>query len=32
MNITLTNRRKWLLGAGAALLLTATPSYALFGI
>jgi hypothetical protein len=32
MNITLTNRRKWLLGAGAALLLTATPSFALFGI
>jgi hypothetical protein len=32
MNITLTNRRKWLLGTGAALLLTATPSFALFGI
>jgi len=32
MNFTLTNRRKWLLGAGAALLLTATPSFALFGI
>jgi hypothetical protein len=32
MNITQTNRRKWLLGAGAALLLTATPSFALFGI
>src|ERR1700748_2062288 len=32
MKITLTNRRKWLLGAGAAVLLTATPSFALFGI
>src|SRR6195952_6148044 len=32
MKVTLTNRRKWLLGAGAALLLTATPSFALFGI
>lgn len=32
MNITMTNRRKWLLGAGAAVLLTATPSFALFGI
>jgi hypothetical protein len=32
MKVTLTNRRKWLLGAGTALLLTATPSFALFGI
>jgi type IV secretion system protein TrbJ len=32
MKVNLTNRRKWLLGAGAALLLTATPSFALFGI
>ena len=32
MKVTLTKRRKWLLGAGAALLLTATPSFALFGI
>jgi hypothetical protein len=32
MKLNLTNRRKWLLGAGAALLLTATPSFALFGI
>src|SRR3984885_14195312 len=32
MEVTLTNRRKWLIGAGAALLLTATPSFALFGI
>ena len=32
MKITMTNRRKWLLGAGAAVLLTATPSFALFGI
>jgi hypothetical protein len=32
MKITLTNRRKWLIGTGAALLLTATPSFALFGI
>ena len=32
MQVTLTNRRKWLIGAGAALLLTATPSFALFGI
>lgn len=31
MKVTLTNRRKWL-GAGAVLLLTATPSFALFGI
>src|SRR3984957_12523716 len=28
----LTRKRKWLLGAGVALLLTATPSFALFGI
>jgi hypothetical protein len=32
MKLNLTNRRKWLLGAGAALLLTATPSFAIFGI
>ena len=32
MKVTLNNRRKWLIGAGAALLLTATPSFALFGI
>lgn len=32
MKVTLTNRRKWLVGAGAALLLTATPGFALFGI
>ena len=32
MKLNLTNRRKWLLGAGAAVLLTATPSFALFGI
>ena len=32
MKFTLTNRRKWLLGAGAAVLLTATPAFALFGI
>jgi type IV secretion system protein TrbJ len=32
MKVTLTNRRKWLLGAGATLLFTATPSFALFGI
>jgi hypothetical protein len=32
MKFTLNNRRKWLIGAGAALLLTATPSFALFGI
>jgi hypothetical protein len=32
MKVTLTNRRKWLIGAGAALLVTATPSFALFGI
>lgn len=32
MKLTLTKRRKWLIGAGAAVLLTATPSFALFGI
>ncbi len=32
MKFTLTNRRKWLIGAGATLLLTATPSFALFGL
>jgi hypothetical protein len=32
MKLTLNNRRKWLIGAGATLLLTATPSFALFGI
>jgi hypothetical protein len=32
MKFTLTKRRKWLLGTGAALLLTATPSFALFGV
>jgi hypothetical protein len=32
MKVTLTNRRKWLIGAGATLLLTATPSFALFGL
>jgi hypothetical protein len=32
MKLTFNNRRKWLIGAGAALLLTATPSFALFGI
>ncbi len=32
MKLVLTNRRKWLVGAGAALLLTATPSFALFGV
>ncbi|HEV2463422.1 MAG TPA: hypothetical protein VGT04_06435 [Acidobacteriaceae bacterium] len=31
MKLTLTKRRKWLIG-GAAVLLTATPSFALFGI
>jgi hypothetical protein len=31
MKMVLTKPRKWLLG-GAALLLTATPSFALFGI
>ena len=32
MKFTLTNRRKWLVAIGAALLLAATPSFALFGI
>lgn len=32
MKFPLTNRRKWLIGAGAAFLLTATPSFALFGL
>jgi hypothetical protein len=32
MKLNLTNRRKWLLGAGAAVLLTATPAFALFGV
>src|SRR6202789_3932666 len=32
MKVTLTKRRKWLLGAGAAVLLTATHAFALFGI
>ena len=32
MKFNLTNRRKWLLGVGAAVLLTATPSFALFGV
>ncbi len=32
MKLTLTNRHKWLIGAGAALLLAATPSFALFGV
>jgi hypothetical protein len=32
MKLHLTNRRKWLLGTGACLLLAATPSFALFGI
>ena len=32
MKLPLTNRRKWLIGAGAAFLLTATPSFALFGL
>ena len=32
MNFPLTNRRKWLIGTGAALILTATPSFALFGL
>jgi hypothetical protein len=32
MKFNLTNRRKWLLGAGAAVLLTATPAFALFGV
>ena len=32
MKFTLTNRSKWLVATGAALLLAATPSFALFGI
>jgi hypothetical protein len=32
MKLTLNNHRKWLIGTGAALLLAATPSFALFGI
>jgi len=32
MTFTLNNRRKWIIGTGAALLLVATPSFALFGI
>src|SRR6201996_8817549 len=32
MKFTLNTRRKWLIGAGSLLLLTATPSFALFGI
>ena len=32
MNLTFNNRRKWLIGASAALLLTATPGFALFGV
>ncbi len=32
MKFSLTRRRKWILATGAALLLTATPSFALFGI
>ena len=32
MKLTLTNRRKWIVGTGAALLLAATPGFALFGI
>ncbi|MGA3131373.1 MAG: hypothetical protein ABSD59_11270 [Terracidiphilus sp.] len=32
MKFTLTDRRKWILATGAALLLAATPSFALFGI
>ena len=32
MKFRLTRRRKWLLATGGALLLTATPSFALFGI
>jgi type IV secretion system protein TrbJ len=31
MKFTRNNHRKWLIGAGAAVLLTATPSFALFG-
>jgi type IV secretion system protein TrbJ len=32
MKLTLTTRRKWIVATGAALLLAATPSFALFGI
>ena len=32
MKFNLTNRRKWILGIGASLLLVATPSFALFGV
>ena len=32
MKFTLNNRRKWIVGTGVALLLTATPGFALFGI
>jgi type IV secretion system protein TrbJ len=32
MKLTLTNRRKWLIAAGASLLLVATPAFALFGV
>jgi hypothetical protein len=32
MKLNATNRRKWIIGTGAALLLMATPSFALFGI
>lgn len=32
MKFSLTNRRKWLIVTGAALLLTATPGFALFGM
>src|ERR1700722_20622972 len=32
MKLTLTNRRKWIVATGAALLLAAPPSFALFGI
>lgn len=32
MKLTLTKRGKWLIGAGAAVLLTATPCFALFGV
>jgi hypothetical protein len=32
MKLNLTRRRKWLVGTGAALLLVATPSFALFGV
>jgi hypothetical protein len=32
MKLNLINRRKWLLGVGATVLLTATPAFALFGV